>query len=166
MKKTLQTIIDRTVSIVAFIFPFIEIVSYFGPKVFLGIESRALRGLYVNYLLNLSNFYTNNSLIIFIFMVWIFIACSRGSLPLSKFARFNIIQAILLNIICACIGMTFTYFPIVVRESLIGVAFANFLFLGTILLIAYASLLIIYGRFPSIPIISEAAKIQVQQGSD
>ena len=97
-------------------------------------------------------------------MVWVFIMCSRGSVPLTKYVRFNIIQAILLNIICSCSGVVFTFLPIVLRESMIGIVFANFLFLGIILIIAYASLLIAYGKYPTIPILSEAAKLQVQQG--
>ena len=74
------------------------------------------------------------------------------------------IQAILLNIICSCIGVVFTFLPVVLRESMIGVIFANFLYLGIVLLIAYSSLLIAYGRYPRIPVLSEAAKLQVQQG--
>ena len=155
---------ERGLSILAFIFPFIEVASYFGPKVFLGTESIALRSFYLNHLTKLTSFYTNNNLLIFIFMVWVFILCSRGSVPLTKFVRFNIIQAILLNIICSCLGVIFTFCPIVLRESMIGIILANFLFLGVSLLIGYSSLLIIYGRFPRIPILSEAAKLQVQQG--
>ena len=160
----LKTIAERLISIVAFIFPFIEVASYFGPKVFLSTDSMALRTFYLNHLVKLSTFYTDNNLLIFIFMVWVFIVCSRGSIPLTKFVRFNIIQAILLNIVCSCSGVVFTFLPIVLRESMIGIIFANFLFLGIVLLIAYSTLLIVYGRFPRIPILSEAAKLQVQQG--
>lgn len=171
MKKTFEALLpylvplaERLLSISAFIFPFIEVASYFGPKVFLSTESATLRSFYLNYLVKLSSFYTDNNLLIFIFMVWVFIICSRGSIPLTKFVRFNVIQAILLNIICSCSGVIFTFLPIVLRESLLGIIFANFLFLGIVLLIGYSSLLIAYGRFPRIPILSEAAKLQVQQG--
>jgi len=171
MKKTvgdflpyIRTILERGLSMTAFIFPFVEVVSYFGPKVFLSTESMALRGFYVNYIEKIARFYTDNNLLIFIFMIWVFIVCARGSLPLTKFLRFNIIQAILLNIICSCSGVIFTFLPIVIRESMLGIIFSNFLFLGIVVLIAYSSLLIAYGRYPSIPIISEAAKLQVQQG--
>ena len=171
MKKTFEALLpylvplaERLLSISAFIFPFIEVASYFGPKVFLSTESATLRSFYLNYLVKLSSFYTDNNLLIFIFMVWVFIVCSRGSIPLTKFVRFNVIQAILLNIICSCSGVIFTFLPIVLRESLLGIIFANFLFLGIVLLIGYSSLLIAYGRFPRIPILSEAAKLQVQQG--
>ncbi len=155
---------ERGLSICAFIFPFVEVASYFGPKVFLSTESITLRSFYLNHLVKVSTFYTDNNLLIFIFMVWVFIVCSRGSVPLTKFVRFNVIQAILLNIVCSCSGVIFTFLPVVLRESMLGVIFANFLFLGMVLLIAYSSLLIAYGRFPRIPIISEAAKLQVQQG--
>ena len=156
--------LERALSTVAFIFPFVEISSYFGPKVFLSTESTILKSFYVNYILKLSTFYAENTYVVFIFMVWVFITCSRGSAPLTKFVRFNVIQAILLNIICSCIGVVFTFLPVVLRESMIGVIFANFLYLGIVLLIAYSSLLIAYGRYPRIPVLSEAAKLQVQQG--
>ena len=159
----LKKIAERGISIGAFIFPLVEVLSYFGPKVFLSTESVALRGFYANYIEKVSRFYTENNLLIFIFMVWVFIVCARRSVPLTQFVRFNVIQAILLNIICSCSGVIFTFLPIVLRESMLGAVFANFLFLGMILLIGYSSLLIAYGRYPKIPVISEAAKLQVQQ---
>ena len=161
--KIITKLVERAISISAFIFPIIEMISYFGPKVFLSVDSLVLRNFYLTYILKISSFYTDNNLLIFIFMIWLFIVCSRGSIPLNKYVRFNVVQAILLNIICSCLGVTFTFLPIVLRESTIGIIFSNFIFLGTILLIAYCSLLIAYGKYPSIPIISEAAKIQVQQ---
>jgi hypothetical protein len=155
---------ERGLSIIAFAFPFIEVTAYFGPKVFLSTESITLKNFYLNHLTTITNFYANNNLLIFIFMVWIFIVCSRGSVPLTLFLRFNIIQAILLNIICSCFGVIFTFLPIVLRESMIGILFSNFIFLGIGLVITYSSLLICYGRYPKIPILTEAAKLQVQQG--
>ncbi len=171
MKKTFEALLpylipitERVLSISAYIFPFLELVSYFGPKVFLSTESTTLRSFYLNHLVKLSSFYNDNNLLIFIFMVWVFIVCSRGSVPLTKFVRFNVIQAILLNIICSCSGVIFTFLPIVIKESIFGIIVSNFVFLGTVLLISYSCLIIAYGRFTRIPIISEAAKLQIQQG--
>jgi len=42
----LITLGERLLSIAAFIFPFIEVASYFGPKVFLSTESLALKSFY------------------------------------------------------------------------------------------------------------------------
>ena len=153
---------ERGLSIAAFIFPFLEVVSYFGPKVFLNTDSVALRMFYSTYIEKLSRCYTDNNLIIFLFMVWVYTVCARGSLPLTKYVRYNVIQAILLNVVCSCSGVVFTYLPIVIRESMVGILLANYLFLGIILLIAYSSLLIAYGRFPKIPVLSDAAKLSMQ----
>ena len=163
MKISPIQIFERCLSIVAFLFPFIELSYYFGAKVFLSTDSLFLKTIYVNYIQKLSNFYAANIYFIFILMVGVFIICSRGTLPLSKYARFNIIQAILLNIICSCLGSIFSFLPVILRESAIGVLMANFLYLGLIILIVYASLLIFYGRYPTIPVVSDAAKLQVQQ---
>lgn len=164
MKAFLINFLERGLSISAFIFPLTEISYYFGTKVFLGTESLALKFFYINYVAKLSRFYEANVYLIFILMVGIFISCSRGTIPLTKYVRFNIIQAILLNIICSCIGSCFSYTPIVMRESALGILIANSLFLGVLSIVAYCSLLIAYGRYPKIPVLSEAARLQVQRG--
>ena len=110
------------------------------------------------------NIYQDNTYFAFALMIGIFFICSKGSLPLSKFVRFNIIQAILLYIICSCVGQILgIYCPAFIRESTIGIVLANFVYLGTIVLILYSSVLILFGRYPRIPVISEAARIQVQR---
>jgi len=164
MKTLLITFCERAVGIIAYIFPFVEISSYFGAKVFLSAENLTLQIFYRNYILKLVSVYQSNSYFAFALMIGIFFICSKGSLPLTKFVRFNVIQAILLYIICSCVGQILgIYFPVFIRESIIGVLLANFVYLGTIILISYSSLLIAFGRYPRIPVISEAARIQVQR---
>ena len=96
-------------------------------------------------------------------MVWVFLLCSRRSSPFTKFVRFNVIQAILLNIVYACAGVVFTFLPILLRESMLGLIIANLLFFSMVLLSAYCTLVISSGRMPVIPVVSEAAKAQVQR---
>jgi hypothetical protein len=158
----IQKTLDQCLSICAFFFPFLEVTTYFGQKVFLSTDSLFLRQFYISNLSKLTVFYTQNVYVIFIFMVGVFLVCSRGTVPLSKYARFNIIQAILINIIYSCIGSIYTYLPIVLRESYIGIVLANFFYLGFILIVFYSALLIFYYKYPTIPVISEAAKLQVQ----
>jgi hypothetical protein len=135
------------------------------PKFLLEQIVFLLNYFYVNYITKLQNIYASNVYLIFVVMVGIFVICSRGTLPLSRFLRYNVIQAILLNIICSCIGASFTYFPVGIRESLIGNLIANTVFLGTTGIILYASTLISFGRYPKFPVLSEAAKLQVQRGN-
>jgi hypothetical protein len=162
LKDLLAKVLERGIAITGFIFPFMEISYYFGSKVFLSVENLTLKIFYLKYIAKLSSFYEANIYLIFIVMVAIFIICSRGTIALTKFVRFNIIQAILINIICSCIGSIFIYIPIVLRESIIGILLANFVYLGVLFMICYSILLIIYGRYPRIPIISEAARLQVK----
>ena len=164
MKAYLKKFFERGLSIAAVIFPLIEISYYFGPKVFTNTDSLDLNLFYFNYLTKVTRFYEANVYLIFIFMVAVFITCSRGTLQLNKYVRFNIIQAILLNIICSCDGACFAYMPIVIRESTIGFLLTNSIFLGMLTLIVYSIILILYGRYPKIPVVSEAAKLQVQRG--
>jgi len=160
----LTKFVGRGISILAYIFPFIEISYYFGAKVFLSVESSTLQYLYTNYISKVSGFYEANSYLVFIVMVAIFMVCSRGTVKLSRFVRFNIIQAILINILCSCVGSIFTLLPLWLRESVLGLIIATGFYLGVIILILYASLLIFYGLYPSIPVVSEAARLQVFRG--
>ena len=164
LKEVFIMVCERGLGIIAFIFPFVEISSYFGAKVFLSAESIPLQYFYRNFILNLVTVYQNNAYLSFALIIGIFFICSKGSLPLTKFVRFNIIQSILLYIICSCIGQVLgIYCPPVIRESTIGILLANFFYLGVLVLICYASILIMFGRYPRIPVISEAARIQVQR---
>jgi uncharacterized membrane protein len=164
MKSYLSKISERLIAMLAFIFPFTEVSYYFGAKVFLNTESIPLKLFYLNYIAKLASFYEANVYLVFAIMVGVFIICSRGTVKLTKFVRFNIIQAILLNIVCSCIGSIYGFLPIVLRESTLGILLANFLFLGTVLIMAYSSFLIFCGRYPKIPVLTEAAKLQVQRG--
>jgi hypothetical protein len=164
MKTYLKTISERLLAIIAFIFPFTEISYYFGAKVFLSTENLTLKLFYLNNITKLTSFYEANVYLVFTLMVGIFIVCSRGTIQLTKFVRFNIIQAILLNIICSCIGSIYAFLPIVLRESTFGILLANFLYMGITLIMAYSAFLICFGRYPKIPILSDAAKLQVQRG--
>jgi len=164
LKATGGTVLERTACIASYIFAFVEISTTFAVKVFLNTDSTALKFFYVNYVQKLVNLYIQNVYLIFALMIGIFITASRGSLGGSKFARFNIIQAILLNIICSCVSAVFPLMPLVLRESALGLLLANFLYLGTIILILYSSVLIACGRYPRIPVLSEGARLQVQRG--
>lgn len=164
MKDKLIQIGERSIAILSYIFPFVEISSCFAVKVFLNSDSQFLKYFYVNFVSKLTTFYIENIYLIFALMIGIFIVCSRGTIPITKFVRFNIIQAILLNIVCSCISAVFPLIPLFLRESALGLLLANFLYLGIVILMLYSSLLIMFGKYPRIPVLSESARLQVQRG--
>ena len=92
-------------------------------------------------------------------MIGIFITCSNGTLKLKKFVRFNVIQAILLSIICSFINAMYPLLPLIIRESYIGLLLSHVFYFGIVIAILYSALLICYGKYPSIPILSEAARV-------
>jgi len=164
LKEKGGLVLERFACMFSYIFAFVEINTAFAVKVFLNSDSKLLKYFYVNYIAKLVNLYIQNVYLCFAGMLVIFISASRGNMGGSKFARFNIIQAILLNIICSCVSAVFPLIPVLIRESAIGLLLANFLYLGTIVLIIYSCVLIGFGRYPKIPVLSEAARLQVQRG--
>ena len=163
LQELLKTVLERGLSIATYIFPFLEITVYFSSRVCYSSNDIGLKVIYNNYLYPLMLFYEKNVYLIFIAMVAIFLMCSRKSLPLTKFLRFNVLQAILLDIICACVGQIYMACPTVFKLSPFGIMFANFIFLGTFCWIMYSILIISLGRFPVLPVISRAANIHLQR---
>ena len=166
MIKILRTFAERLIPILVYSFPFLEINFYFAPKsCLMGEADIGLKYIYIKYLLQFVRFYEANSLFLFILMVGVFIACSKGYFRLTKFVRFNAIQAILLSILCSCIGQVYFLMPTILYESNFGVIFAVFFFLSLMALTFYSIIQIMFGRYPLIPLLSNAAKIQVQRGN-
>ena len=95
MRAFLIKVGERSIAILAYIFPFIEICYWFGAKVFLSTESVALQMFYLNNIAKLSKFYEANIYLIFIFMVSILNVSTRVTVTLTKYDRFNVHQAIL-----------------------------------------------------------------------
>jgi|TARA_B110000977_G_C10872099_1_gene414013 hypothetical protein len=163
-KKIYQQAVERALSISAFIFPFLELNYYFGAKVFMGTESVPIKYLWVSKIAKFAMFYEKNVYLVFIVMVAVFITCSRGTIPLTKYVRFNVIQAILLNILTACAGQVYTYLPLFMRETNIGLILANSIYVSVALTMGYCIIHIAYGKYPRLPVVSEGARLQVQRG--
>jgi len=163
LQKLLKNLLERVICIAIYIFPFLEITVYFATQVCYSANDMGFKVIYTNLLHPLILFYDKNVYLVFIAMVSIFLLCSRNSLPLTKFLRFNVLQAILLDIICACMGQVYMTSPILFKTSTFGIMFANFTYFGTLSWIIYSILIISLGRFPVLPIISRAANIHLQR---
>lgn len=97
-------------------------------------------------------------------MIVVFLKCSRGGKGLSKFLRFNVIQAVLMSIVIQCFSVCWPVVPFTLRESIVGVTITNSFFWGAVLTIFYAIFCILLGRYPKLPLISDAARLQVMRG--
>jgi hypothetical protein len=171
-KDIIRKICERGLSIIAYIIPFVEISSTLALKVFLSADSQFLRFFYFTYITPLTEFYRSNIYLCFALMLIIFITCAKGKvpftngkkkLPLTNYVRFNIIQAILINVVASCISVIYSDIPMVIQESTIGLIIATGIYFWVLMLILSSILLIIFGRWPTIPVISQAAKLQLQK---
>ena len=133
--------------------------SYFETRL-----TAKLKVFFVQNILPLTKFYEQNLYFSFAVMIALFICCARGNLKfLSTFSRYNIICAILLDIICNMVGPIYLYLPTGIKEGTLAIICINSMFLGVMLAIFYSILLISFGRLPAIPVLTQAAKLQMQR---
>jgi membrane protein DedA with SNARE-associated domain len=172
MKSIIIKICERGLAIIAYIFPFVEISSTLALKVFLTADSQFLRFFYFTYISPVTDFYRTNIYLCFAIMLGTFIVCAKGKVPftngkrkvpLTLYLRVNIIQAILINVVSTCIGVLYSDIPLAIQESSIGLSIATGLYFWVLMLITSSIIVIIFGRYPKIPVISEAARLQVQR---
>ena len=157
---------ERLLSFVGLAFPFCQINSYFGVKVLCTTDNLALNGFFRVHLIGpLSELYgsTTNFFAIFIFMVVIFDVCVRKRLPLTLFTRFNIIQGILLEVIATFLSQVYSQLSYTIRESTWGELYCNASYFGIMLVILYCAVMISFGRYSKIPVISTGARLNVQR---
>jgi hypothetical protein len=163
-KKVVADTGSKAMALCAFIFPIVELFTTFG-SVLIMADNPVLRRFYASVAAPLVNFYIHHVYLWFAIMVAVFLTCSRGMRGLSKFVRFNVIQAILLSIMLQCVGASWPLVPVVFRESFFGRLVQEFFFLGGSLVIAQSAFLISLGRYPNFPVLTGAARLQVQRGS-
>lgn len=156
---------QRIVPLPAFIFPVLEVCYYFGLNLCLSIDSVPIKTSCILCVIPLRNFYEQNMIAIFVMMVLVFGACSDGSIRLTRFVRFNIIQAILFDIGLTCVGQIYTLCPVEFRESyLIRNLIVNPFALGVLFALGYSCVLILLGRYPKFPVFTDAARLHTLSG--
>ena len=98
------------------------------------------------------------SLIIFFVL---FLAVVRNE-RIAHFIRFNVMQAILIGIILALVGMAFQFLGRILNDGLLAQTLFNIIFLGTLAASFYGIVQSIMGKYAEIPGISEASYLQVR----
>lgn len=98
------------------------------------------------------------SLIIFFVL---FLAVVRNE-RIAHFIRFNVMQAILIGIILALIGLAFSILGPILGASLLTETLYNIIFLGTLAASFYSIFQSIMGKYAEIPGVSEASYLQVR----
>ena len=81
---------------------------------------------------------------------------------IKHFIRFNVLQALLVDIILILCRLILSLFGGVAGLDFIGKAFSNFIFLGVAAIVVYSVVQSCRGRYAEIPTLSEAVYMQVR----
>ena len=119
--KFFKSFFERILATVGYIFPFMDVTVYYSNQVCYRSNDIGLKLMYVRHFYPMLVIYEKYVYIIFGLMIGIFLVCSRNKLPyLTEFVRFNIMQAILLDIVCSCIGQIYAACPTIFKFSIFG----------------------------------------------
>ena len=156
------SILDKYSSIAPYWLPLLEGSMNFGMRV-ISEYPQHIFFFYNKYILPLLEVYIAYPIlafVVFFLLYYLFIKLDRP-IQISNFVRFHILQAILLFLINSVLGASYKSLPIEFRNSLVGLAVTNVLFLFTVSTIFYSVIKSIEGKYPKIPIISEAVKMHI-----
>jgi uncharacterized membrane protein len=158
MSSHSHTAADRFFGCLPYLLPIAD-VYVFGA--FLFQEFPSLRQLYIPLapLLMINN--TNFGGFILFFGLYIGVVANQ---KISRFIRFNTLQAILIGILISLCGLVLSYIlrPIIGTGPIIQVLM-NVIFLGTIASSVYGIIMSAMGEYTQIPQLSETAQIQVDR---
>jgi uncharacterized membrane protein len=90
----------------------------------------------------------------------LFLAVVRNA-RVPYFLRFNVLQAILIDIVLILVSLTFQILLSPLAGSFALRTLSNTVFLGTLLLVLFAVIQCVRGKEPDIPTVSEAVRIQL-----
>lgn len=157
MKKysVLFKIFDRIISVAVYTLPFLELYGFFN--VFL-----CSSGLRIPELQEAAYFLKANSWLNFLMFTTIVFLTQSRKLNLSYFARYNLMQALIIIFLSSFLdtcGYLFPYF--VLGQGSIGNFVFNILCLLCIVLVIYCAIFAARGKIPKIPLLTEAVRLQL-----
>ncbi|MDP8966088.1 MAG: hypothetical protein M3O33_19320 [Cyanobacteriota bacterium] len=150
------TVRDRIFASLSYLLPLLDVFPFgqFLIRQFpvFGLIYLPLQPLLAIYRLNFA------SLIIFFVL---YLAVVRNE-KIAHFIRFNVMQAILIGIILALVGLAFQILGPLLGANLLTETLFNIIFLGTLAASFYSIVQSITGQYAEIPGISEASYLQVR----
>ena len=144
------------------IYSILEVNAIYGAKIVLNSDSPQLKIWWVKSLWPIIKLYDQNALLLFVILIAFFNGAVYNTLNTTRYVRFNIVQAVLIEVVISFYTQVIQLLPPVVRESLIGEVLATTGWLSTHVAVLYCIVHIIYGQYPLFPLISEGARLNIQ----
>jgi uncharacterized membrane protein len=151
------TVQDRIFASLPYLLPLMDVLP-FGGFLFKQFPAIALIYLPLQPLLAI---YSQPFVSLVVFFV-LFLAVVRNE-KIAHFVRFNVMQAILIGIVLALLGLAFSILvPVLRGTGLLLETLSNVIFLGTLAASFYGIVQSALGRYAEMPGISEASYLQVR----
>jgi uncharacterized membrane protein len=123
-----------------------------------------MKGLYKRSLGDLVVFYRTYPIVGFMIFFMSYFLLVRGILQVRKKVRFHVSQALIIYLLTSIIGSLLNALPEMILMGWFGSTCLDILFILTMGSVIYASYQVWNGELTRLPLISEAAKLQVQDG--
>lgn len=158
--SVLRKILDRLICVSVYAFPFLELYLFFNPF---------LRSYRISspWLEEAAIVFRANPWFSYLIFALIVGALSIKRIKLNFFRKYNLMQALILIFAASFLDTADFLFPYVIRgQGSIFTPFFNFVCFGLLLLVTYCGIFALIGRIPSIPLLSSAVLVQIQEIED
>jgi uncharacterized membrane protein len=153
-----QTAADRFFGCLPYLLPIVDVAS-FGMFIFQQFPIVAQLYLPLQPLMDLNNS-SFGGLILF-FGLYLGVVINP---KISRFIRFNTLQAILIGILISLCGIVLSYLLLpIIGKGVVTQVLMNVIFLGTMAMSVYGMVMSALGKYTEIPQLSETAQMQVDR---
>nr|UNJ15473.1 hypothetical protein [Cyanidioschyzonaceae sp. 1] len=162
IRQTQMHLWEKSLCLAFYLLPTLECMSQCGPSV---LSNYAwIRTLYRISIKPLVIIYSDYPIIGFLIFLLSYLLFVKGIIKVKKIVRFHVSQALMIYIVNSILGVLMSTMPDSLLMGWFGQMCIDILFILTNGCILYACYKVIQGEWTRIPIISEAAKVQVQDG--
>nr|UNJ15727.1 hypothetical protein [Cyanidioschyzonaceae sp. 2] len=153
---------EKGLCLALYLLPILECMTHCGATVL--NDYPWMRGIYKISLRPLVMAYSEYPMMGFMIFLLSYLLFVRGILKVRRIVRFHVSQALIIYLLNSIIGVLMNAIPEAMMMGWFGEMCVDILFIMTSGGVMYASYKVMKGEWTRIPLISEAAKVQVQGG--
>jgi hypothetical protein len=158
-----EQLIQRVLSNMVAIFPFLELCMTFSTQL-VKEDYGTFHIFYITYIYPLVMSYHNYNFIWFGIMLGIFQVAIESRIDVPHFVRYNFIQYATLSVAFTLSSLIYNYTWLSsIENTILGIFIVRTWFLFGAGVILYCFIMVIFGKYPTIPIISEATVFNIQR---
>ena len=163
MRNFIEHFLQRLVSNLVAIFPTLELIMTFSAEL-IDEDFGTYHLFYLDYVHPIVTNYHDYNFIWFGILIGIFQVAIEGRLPVPYFVRYYFIQYATLNVAFTVVSLLFNYLvKNEIMATILGIFFIRTWVLFSAGLIVYCFVMVIFGKYATIPLITEATLFNLQR---